>query len=724
MATYYNHGSSEVQASDGGIHTLYLMNPNYVTPFSDETLHHHHHQSHQLVGIPLSANNAAATGSNNSDDDDPAASSTIRPSAHQFPTAFHGTAAASRVPYSLCGGPMVGDSSGVTAIDVAAASQMAFRRPPEVPVVTGPTLQGLSLSLSSQQTVYPSEHEVPVAAISRATGLLTVGNSQSSSSGGFGGGVQSVLLGSKYLKAVQEILDEVINVGKEITKPTNSSEIGTKQKMKMNRESTPTNGGSSSGGGSGSGAGSKQPAELTTAQRQELQMKKAKLASMLDEVEHRYRQYHHQMQIITSSFEQAAGFGSSKSYTALALQTISKQFRCLKDAISSQIKATGKSLGEDDEECLGAKIEGSRLRYVDHQLRQQRALQQLGMGMIQHNNNNAWRPQRGLPERAVSVLRAWLFEHFLHPYPKDSDKVLLAKQTGLTRSQVSNWFINARVRLWKPMVEEMYLEETKEQEQKDDTNPQQDNNKNKGLLAVNKKTSSTSSNLQDHSTAGAAADQISIAGSLSTSPMGVSNSSQLLQSPSGLNVVGSKKRRSTSEILHSNISPTPTNSSILSMDMEYRKVMSETSERQRQTNKDNTYNSFITVATSEAITTGFGAYPNNIGHDLGRFQASVDQFTPRFHGNNSGISLTLGLPHIDNNLSLSGTQKSYLSNSNQNIPLGIRRMEEIGTRSEADQFFAVNQQPQSSQYSTAGFENMDMQNRKRFAAQLLPDFVT
>jgi len=49
-------------------------------------------------------------------------------------------------------------------------------------------------------------------------------------------------------------------------------------------------------------------------------------------------------------------------------------------------------------------------------------------------------------------------------YPKDSDKIMLAKQTGLTRSQVSNWFINARVRLWKPMVEEMYLEETKDQD--------------------------------------------------------------------------------------------------------------------------------------------------------------------------------------------------------------------------------------------------------------------
>lgn len=30
--------------------------------------------------------------------------------------------------------------------------------------------------------------------------------------------------------------------------------------------------------------------------------------------------------------------------------------------------------------------------------------------------------------------------------------------------QVSNWFINARVRLWKPMVEEMYQQESKERE--------------------------------------------------------------------------------------------------------------------------------------------------------------------------------------------------------------------------------------------------------------------
>lgn len=27
----------------------------------------------------------------------------------------------------------------------------------------------------------------------------------------------------------------------------------------------------------------------------------------------------------------------------------------------------------------------------------------------------AWRPLRGLPDGSVAVLRAWLFDHFLHP---------------------------------------------------------------------------------------------------------------------------------------------------------------------------------------------------------------------------------------------------------------------------------------------------------------------
>ena len=132
--------------------------------------------------------------------------------------------------------------------------------------------------------------------------------------------------------------------------------------------------------------------------------------TLYEQVDRRYRQYYHQMQIVVSAFDVIAGSGTAKPYTALALQTISRHFRCLRDAINSQIKEAQRSLGETDSTANGKGVGISRLRFVDQQLRQQRALQQLGM-MQQHT----WRPQRGLPESSVSILRAWLFEHFLHP---------------------------------------------------------------------------------------------------------------------------------------------------------------------------------------------------------------------------------------------------------------------------------------------------------------------
>uniref|UniRef100_A0A2P2M123 Homeobox domain-containing protein n=1 Tax=Rhizophora mucronata TaxID=61149 RepID=A0A2P2M123_RHIMU len=256
---------------------------------------------------------------------------------------------------------------------------------------------------------------------------------------------------SKYLKAAQRLLDEVVNVRKALKRPD-------EEKI----QSTDEHGWSSTKeGDDGSKNGPSKPeesinnsrSEISHAEKQELQTKLTKLLSMLDEVDKGYKQYYQQMQIVVSSFNVIAGYGAAKPYTELALQTISRHFRCLRDAINGQIQAMRKSLGEQETSENSKGVGITRLRYVDQHLRQQRALQQLGM--TQH----AWRPQRGLPESSVTILRAWLFEHFLHPYPKDSDKIMLARQTGLTRSQVSNWFINARVRLWKPMVEEMYKEE-------------------------------------------------------------------------------------------------------------------------------------------------------------------------------------------------------------------------------------------------------------------------
>ncbi|KAJ6712514.1 HOMEOBOX PROTEIN BEL1-like protein [Salix purpurea] len=192
----------------------------------------------------------------------------------------------------------------------------------------------------------------------------------------------------------------------------------------------------------------------------ELQKRKTKLLSMLEEVDRRYRHYRDQMKAVVSSFEAVAGTGAASVYSSLASKAMSRHFRCLRDGIVAQIHAAQKATGEKDPVAPGTtRGETPRLKVLDQALRQQRAFQQMSM-----MESHPWRPQRGLPERSVSVLRAWLFEHFLHPYPSDVDKHILARQTGLSRSQVSNWFINARVRLWKPMVEEMYLEETKEQD--------------------------------------------------------------------------------------------------------------------------------------------------------------------------------------------------------------------------------------------------------------------
>lgn len=256
------------------------------------------------------------------------------------------------------------------------------------------------------------------------------------------------ILKSKYLKAAQQFLDEVVNIQKALKQPnSNKNDVketgGRSSSMLPAFQGIPSNPTESVTNSS---------SELSHAERQELLNKKTKLLSMLEEVDRRYKQYYHQMQIVASSFDMVAGCGAAKSYSALALQTISCHFRSLRDAISDQIQVTGRSLGEQETSSNGqAGI--PRLRFVDHQSRQQRALQHLGV--MQH----AWRPQRGLPESSVSILRAWLFEHFLHPYPNDSEKIMLAKQTGLSRNQVANWFINARVRLWKPMIEEMYKEE-------------------------------------------------------------------------------------------------------------------------------------------------------------------------------------------------------------------------------------------------------------------------
>ncbi|XWS24419.1 hypothetical protein CRYUN_Cryun28dG0100200 [Craigia yunnanensis] len=246
---------------------------------------------------------------------------------------------------------------------------------------------------------------------------------------------------SRYLMPTQSLLDEVVNLGGK-----NVEEIFYGKLYLGDR-------------GGGSRLSSELRAEFCSneillPEKHELQIRLAKLIGLLEEVEVRYEKYYQQMEEVVSSFESLAGIGAAKSYTALALQAMSRHFGSLRGAIISQINVMRRKFSND----LPRINRGlSQLSLFDRDSRQNRlSLQQLGMIPSQRQ---AWRPIRGLPETSVVILRSWLFEHFLHPYPTDSEKLMLASQTGLTKNQVSNWFINARVRLWKPMIEEMYKEE-------------------------------------------------------------------------------------------------------------------------------------------------------------------------------------------------------------------------------------------------------------------------
>eukprot|EP00761_Pharyngomonas_kirbyi_P009827 gb/GECH01009845.1/.p1 GENE.gb/GECH01009845.1/~~gb/GECH01009845.1/.p1 ORF type:complete len:251 (+),score=33.17 gb/GECH01009845.1/:1-753(+) len=79
------------------------------------------------------------------------------------------------------------------------------------------------------------------------------------------------------------------------------------------------------------------------------------------------------------------------------------------------------------------------------------------------NPDRDYHPTRHLPGDAIQVLQDWFIEHWERPYPNDEEKEHLAQQTGLTAVQVGNWFINTRVRVWRPLWRNREQQEKQEQ---------------------------------------------------------------------------------------------------------------------------------------------------------------------------------------------------------------------------------------------------------------------
>ncbi|KAF7830478.1 homeobox protein ATH1-like [Senna tora] len=256
------------------------------------------------------------------------------------------------------------------------------------------------------------------------------------------------ILGSRYLTGIQEILAQIARFSLENIELINGSrgraEGNTSTSAFQQKRMMETNHSADS---------MFETIVDSSMERQDLvlaESKKSQLLTLLQLVDSRYNQCLDEIHTVVSAFHAATEL-DPHVHAHFALRTISLLYKDLRERISNYILAMGATFSsnscseEEKERCAEASF-----------IQKQWALQQL-----KKKEHQLWRPQRGLPERSVSVLRAWMFQNFLHPYPKDAEKHLLAVKSGLTRSQVSNWFINARVRLWKPLIEEMYAEMNK-----------------------------------------------------------------------------------------------------------------------------------------------------------------------------------------------------------------------------------------------------------------------
>ncbi|XP_036366964.1 homeobox protein PKNOX1-like isoform X2 [Octopus sinensis] len=78
-----------------------------------------------------------------------------------------------------------------------------------------------------------------------------------------------------------------------------------------------------------------------------------------------------------------------------------------------------------------------------------------------------------LPKTATKIMRSWLFQNIVHPYPSEDEKRQIAAQTNLTLLQVNNWFINARRRILQPMLDASNPDQAKVKKNKPPNRPLQ-----------------------------------------------------------------------------------------------------------------------------------------------------------------------------------------------------------------------------------------------------------
>lgn len=74
------------------------------------------------------------------------------------------------------------------------------------------------------------------------------------------------------------------------------------------------------------------------------------------------------------------------------------------------------------------------------------------------NRKKSHSARANLSRQATGILKLWLHDNFEHPYPSEKEKEELMVTCDINLPQLNNWFINTRVRYWKPLVEKLFNE--------------------------------------------------------------------------------------------------------------------------------------------------------------------------------------------------------------------------------------------------------------------------
>jgi hypothetical protein len=242
MASYYHGGAGTDihQAGSDGLQTLYLMNPSYgAGGFSDTA----------PSGANMMFLNSAVSS--------------------MTPASFGGHQQASPSGQHFVGIPLQAPPSGYNLWTPATTGSADVMSPPTHQA------HGVSavLSLSSRETP-----PVTVASVAGDEGRYQLGVTTAASQG-------QMVMNSKYLRAAQELLDEVVSVSKgvdDVDARAASAAAKSAASVRKKEDSEGMSGGGGEDGAGGSKSGG--APEMSTAERQELQMKKGKLVNMLDEV--------------------------------------------------------------------------------------------------------------------------------------------------------------------------------------------------------------------------------------------------------------------------------------------------------------------------------------------------------------------------------------------------------------------------------------------------------